>query len=73
MRDIEMSTSQQFDGRWLVYYVGNGRVEIQGLPSKNIAVEYIQTKPPGEFARFVYVPSDEVKIKAILERHNFEK
>lgn len=57
MRDIEMSTSQQFDGRWLVYYVGSGRVEIQGLKSNAQAIEYITTKPSGEFARFVYVPS----------------
>jgi hypothetical protein len=56
MRDIEMSTSQQFDGRWLVYYVVTGRVEIQGLESNEQAIEYIKTKPSGEFARFVYVP-----------------
>ena len=57
MRDIEMSTSQQFDGRWLVHYVKSGRVEIQGLESNEQAIEYIRTKPAGEFGRFVYVPS----------------
>jgi hypothetical protein len=56
MRNIEMSTSQQFDGRWLVYYVKSGSVEIQGLESEKQAIEYITTKPSGEFAKFVYVP-----------------
>lgn len=55
MRDIEMSVSQQFDGRWLVYYVKGGRCELQGIPTKELAIEYIKTKPPGEFASFVYV------------------
>lgn len=55
MRDVEMSTSQQFNGRWLVYYVNGGRVEIQGLQSKEQAIEYITTKPSGEFGSFVYV------------------
>lgn len=55
MRDIEMSTSQQFDGRWLVYYVKSGQVEIQGLDSEEQAIEYIKTKPAGEFARFTHV------------------
>ena len=53
-----MSTSQQSDGRWLVYYVKRGLVEIQGLESQKQAIEYIKTKPPGEFARFVYVPQN---------------
>lgn len=57
MRDIEMSTSQQFDGRWLVYYTKSGRVEIQGLESNEQAIEYITSKPSGEFGRFVFVPS----------------
>lgn len=50
-----MSTSQQFDGRWLVYYVRNGHVELQGLDSEEQAIEYIKTKPAGEFAKFTYV------------------
>lgn len=58
MRDIEMSTSQQFDGRWLVYYVKSGSVEIQGLDTQKQAIEYINTKASGEFARFVYVPQN---------------
>jgi len=55
IREIRMSTSQQFDGRWLVYYVRNGSVEIQGLASKEQAIAYIATKTPGEFARYIYV------------------
>lgn len=58
MRNIEMSTSQQFDGRWLVYYVKRGSVEIQGLESQKQAIDYIKTKPAGEFGRFVYVPQN---------------
>lgn len=55
MRDIEMGVSQQFDGRWLVYYVNGGRCELQGIPTKELAIEYITTKPAGEFAKFIYV------------------
>lgn len=58
MRNIYMSTSQQFDGRWLVYYVKSGSVEIQGLDTQEQAIEYINTKPSGEFARFVYLPQN---------------
>ena len=50
-----MGTSQQFDGRWLVYYASSGLVEIQGLESNEQAIEYIETKPRGEFAKFVHV------------------
>jgi hypothetical protein len=55
VRDRKMGVSQQFDGRWLVCYLGSGRVEIQGLDSKEQAIEYIQSKPAGEFVRYVYV------------------
>jgi hypothetical protein len=55
VREIRMGTSQQFDGRWLVCYLGSGTVEIQGIESQKQAIEYIQSKPGGEFGKYVYV------------------